>query len=188
MVFIWVALLGFLGDVWAARVGKTENLGDFIKTFTNGVVAGGADDFEMIVALHVNDLGVATTDDGCEEWKLGIVATEPVGVNVRLEMMGRVERLVVKDGESAGGKGADEKTSDETRSMSDGNGVNIVNGEIGVIERFFNDGIDGFDVAAGGNFRDDAAIFGMDVDLRDDNIRQDFLSVFDNCCGGFVAR
>ena len=43
-------------------------------------------------------------------------------------------------------------------------------------------------MAAGGDFWDDATILGVDVDLRHDNIGQDFLSVLDNRCGGFVAR
>lgn len=188
MIFVWVALLDLFGDVWAARVGKAENFGDFVKTFAYGVVTRAADDFEMIVAFHVDNLGVTTTDNGCKKRELWIVTAEPVGVDVGFEVVSRIERLVVKDGEGAGGKGADEEAADEARSMSDGDSVDAVDSFIGVTERLFDDWIDGLDMAAGGNFWDDAAVFGVDIDLRHNNIGQDFLAVFNNCCGGFVAR
>lgn len=41
---------------------------------------------------------------------------------------------------------------------------------------------------ASGDFWNDATVLGMDIDLRHNNIGQDFLSVFDNGGGGFVAR
>ena len=47
----------------AAWVGKAENFGDFVEAFADGIVAGGADDFEIVVLLHVNDLSMAATYD-----------------------------------------------------------------------------------------------------------------------------
>ena len=46
---------------------------------------------------------------------------------------------------------------------------------------------DGFDVRAGCDFWDDAAVFFVDVNLRDDNVRQNIGAVFDDRSGGFVA-
>ena len=63
MIFLRVTVFGGLADGWAARVGKTENFGDFVETFADGVVSGGADDFKLIVSFHVDDLGVAARDD-----------------------------------------------------------------------------------------------------------------------------
>jgi len=58
-VFFRVAVLGGCGDGGAARVGEAEDFGDFVETFTDGVVQGCADDFEVVVAGHADDLGVA---------------------------------------------------------------------------------------------------------------------------------
>ena len=46
--------------------------------------------------------------------------------------MGRVERLVVGDSESAGSKSADEEAADEAWSMSDGDGVDRIESLAGV--------------------------------------------------------
>ena len=62
-VFVFVARLAGFGDGWATRVGKTEDFGDFVETFANGVVASGADDFKIVVGGHAEDLGVAARDD-----------------------------------------------------------------------------------------------------------------------------
>ena len=50
---------GGFGNRRAARVRKTEDFRDFVETFADGVVVGGADDFEMVVGGHADDLGVA---------------------------------------------------------------------------------------------------------------------------------
>ncbi len=66
-VFSRVAIESGLGDGRAARVGKAEDLGDFVEAFTDGVVAGGANDVELIMSGHVDDLSVAARDDKGEE-------------------------------------------------------------------------------------------------------------------------
>lgn len=51
------------GDGGTSWVGKTEDFGNFVETFANGVVASGADNFKMVVALHMNNLGVSARDN-----------------------------------------------------------------------------------------------------------------------------
>lgn len=53
---------GGLADGRATWVGKTENFGDFIKTFADSVVASSADDFEVVMLGHSDNLSVATAD------------------------------------------------------------------------------------------------------------------------------
>ena len=102
MVFFRVAVLGGSRDGWAARVGQAENFGGLVETFADGVVARGADDFEVVVTLHVDDLGVTAGNDGGEKWEFGLVAAEPVGVDMGFEVVSRVEWDVVYDGDGAG--------------------------------------------------------------------------------------
>ena len=42
-------------------------------------------------------------------------------------------------------------------------------------------------MAAGGNFWDDATVGGVDINLADNNIAENFLSVFDDGGGCFIA-
>ena len=53
LVFIGVAVLGGLGDGGATGVGKTEDFGNFVETFADGVVVGGADNLKIVVFFHV---------------------------------------------------------------------------------------------------------------------------------------
>ena len=72
--------------------------------------------------------------------------------------------------------------------MSDGNGVKVFYGEVGVGESLVDDWEDGFDMTTGGNFGNDATVGRVDVDLRDNNIREDGLAILDDSGSSFVAR
>lgn len=64
-----VAILSAFGDRGAAGVGQTEDFGDLVETFADGIVAGGADDLKLVMGGHVDDLSVATRDDEGEKRK-----------------------------------------------------------------------------------------------------------------------
>ena len=72
VIFMRIAIFGGFRDRGATRVGETKDFGDFVKTFADGVVSGGADDFELVVGGHTNNLGVAAGDDKGEKWKLEV--------------------------------------------------------------------------------------------------------------------
>ena len=173
------------GATW---VGKSENFGDFIENFADGVIASAADDMKIVVVLHIYNLRMAAGNDEGEERKFRFVATQPVGVDVRFEMMGRVKRNVVKNGGSAGGEGADKKGADEAWGMSDGNGVNVGPIELSVSEGLVKDGVDGFDMRTSGNLGNNAAVGGMNIDLRDDDVGKNAVAIFDDGRCGFVTR
>lgn len=71
--------------------------------------------------------------------------------------------------------------------MGDSNGVEIFGGKVGVLQTLIDDGHNCLDVRAGGNFRNHAAIGRVDVDLRNDDIRQNVTAVFDDGSGSFVT-
>ena len=106
---------------------------------------------------------------------------------MRLDMVYLVERLIMNDGEGAGGERADEQRADQAGRVGDGDGVDIVPGAISVRQSFFDDRVDNFQVAAGGNFRDDAAVFGVDVNLGIDHIRKQAFAVLNDRRRCFVA-
>ena len=173
------------GATW---VGKSENFGDFIENFADGVIASAADDMKIVVVLHIYNLRMAAGNDEGEERKFRFVATQPVGVDVRFEMMGRVKRNVVKNGGSASSEGADKKGADEAWSMSDGNGVNVGPIELSVSEGLVKDGVDGFDMRTSGNLGNNAAVGGMNIDLRNDDVGKNAVAIFDDGRCGFVTR
>lgn len=102
-------------------------------------------------------------------------------------MMYRIQRFVMDDGQRAGGKGADEEGADKARGVSDGNGVDIVPGAVGVGEGLVDHRIDDFDVAASRDLWYNTTILSVNIDLCLDNVREEPSAVFDNrgCC--FVA-
>ena len=102
-------------------------------------------------------------------------------------MVDGVEGFIVKEGEGASGKSTDEEGAGEAGAVGDGDGVEVLDFEFGVLEGFVDDGEDGFDVGAGGDFGDDSAVGGVDVDLGDDDVAEDFCAVFYDGGGGFVA-
>ena len=91
---------------------------------------------------------------------------------MRLDVVYLVKRFVVNDGEGAGGEGADEQRADQAGCVGDSDSVDIIPGAAGIRQSFFNDRVNNFQVAAGGDFRDNAAVFGMDVNLGIDHIRK----------------
>lgn len=173
------------GATW---VWKSENFGDFIENFADGIVASAADDMKIVVALHIYNLRMAAGNDEGEEREFRFVATQPVGVDVGFEMMGRVKRNVVKNGGSAGSEGADKKGTDEAWGMSDGNCVNVGPIELSVSKGLVEDGIDGFDMRTSGNLGNNAAVGGMNIDLRNDDIGKNAVAIFDDGRCSFVTR
>ena len=84
---------------------------------------------------------------------------------MRLDMVYLVERLIVNDGEGAGGEGADEQRADQAGRISDSDGVDVVPGAISIRQGFFDDRVNDLQMAAGSDFRDDSAVLGVNVDL-----------------------
>ncbi len=110
-----------------------------------------------------------------------------ISVHMRLDVVYFVKRLIVNDSEGAGGESADEQRADQAGRVGDGDGVDIIPSTIGIRQSFFDDRVDNFQVAASGDFWDDAAVFGMDVDLGIDHIRKQAFAVFNDRRRCFVA-
>ena len=106
---------------------------------------------------------------------------------MRLDVVYLVKRFVVNDGEGAGGESTDEQRADQAGRVGDGDGVDVVPGAISVRQGFFDDRVNNLQMAAGGDFRDDAAVFGVDVDLGIDHIRKQAFAVFNDRRRCFVA-
>lgn len=71
--------------------------------------------------------------------------------------------------------------------MGDGDGVNVVPGEFCLVQGLMNNRENGLKMRTGGNFRDDTAVGFENVNLGDDNVAENFLSIFDDRGGGFIT-
>ena len=94
-----------MGNSWAARIGKAKNFGDFIETFTDSIITGRGDDFEMIVMFHADDLSMAAGNNESKERKFRFFG-EPVGINMGLKVMHWIEGDVMQNADSASGESA----------------------------------------------------------------------------------
>ena len=97
-----------MGNSWAARIGKTKNFGDFIEAFTDGIVTGRGDDFEMIMMFHADDLSMTTGNDEGKEGKFRFFG-EPVSINMRFKVVHWIKRNIMQNANSASGKCTNEK-------------------------------------------------------------------------------
>ena len=58
-----VSRTGQLVDDGAAGVTEAHDLGAFVHGFARGIVDGLAEDFHLVVAVHADDLGVASAHE-----------------------------------------------------------------------------------------------------------------------------
>lgn len=152
MIGVGIAGLGAASDGRSAGVRQTENLGDLVKTFADSIVASGADNFELVMSGHIENLSMAARDDEGEQGELGEGSRiEPVGIDMGFEVVDGIERLLPENGESARGERADEERAEQAWSMSDGDGVDFSFGEVGVLKCLMNNWEDGFKMRAGGD-------------------------------------
>ncbi len=82
----------------------------------------------------------------------------------------------------------DEERADEPRSARHRDRVDVGQADPSSLERLRDDGHHVDDVVARGELGHDAAVLGVDVDLRGDHVGEDVRAVLDNRRGGLVAR
>ena len=72
--------------------------------------------------------------------------------------------------------------------MGDSNGVEIFGGKVGVLQTLIDNWHDSFDVGTSGDFRNDAAVRRVNINLRNNDIRQNMTAVFDDGGSSFITR
>ncbi len=102
-------------------------------------------------------------------------------------MIDAQQRLIRRQRQALGVIDADQQRTDQTRSARHGDGVKLRRGHAGVVQRLIDDVADRLDVGARGEFREDAAVFGVQVDLRGDDVGDNRLAVDHDGGGGLVA-
>jgi hypothetical protein len=185
-----IALGGEAIHFRAAGIGKAEEFGGFIETFAGGIVDGRAEDDVVEFRADVNEHGMAATDDegdiGLEGFKSGALIANPWGVKVGLVMVYADEGAPEGVGESLAGLETDHQGRRKAGTLCGGYGLQIGWDDAGAREGFARDGEEIAEMLAGGELGDDAAVFGMELDLRGNHAGEDG-AIADDGDAGFIA-
>jgi len=177
-------------DDGAAMVGgrgeEVEEPGDLVEGFAGGIVDGGAEELGFEGRGDEVEIGVSARDD---EGNVGIgdVGGDVCGVDVGVEVINGEEGEVSGPGEGFCGGGADEEGADESGTVGDGDGMDVVEGEVRVGECGGEDGDEGFEMGATGDFGDDATETGVKGFGRGDGGGALVDAIGDDGGGGLVA-
>lgn len=109
------------------------------------------------------------------------------GVDVALEVVDGDDGARVGEGDGLGEGHADEKGTDEAGAFGDGDGGEIGVSGAGARHGVRDDGDDGAEVFARGEFGDDTAVLGVGIELRGDDGGKHARAVCEDGGGGFVA-
>ncbi len=194
-----IAVGGEFVDHRTAGISEGEEAGDFIVGFAGGVIAGATDAGVGKLAgaigglvLHFVNHGVAAGNDQADGGKFGAAIAggagfEKDGVDVAGEMVHGDERLAQREGESFSVSDADEQSADQAGTLGDGDGIEVLQSDAGLLDGFADDRDDLAEMFAGGEFRDDSAVFSVNFDLGRDDAGENAFAVGDDGGGGFVA-
>ena len=87
-------------------------------------------------------------------------------MDVAFEVIDGDEGKFLSEGEGFGVGDTDEECARETGTAGDGDGVEVIKGDVGLGQGGANNGNDGAEMLAGGQLGDDAAVTGVGGDLR----------------------
>lgn len=110
-----------------------------------------------------------------------------VSVNMRFNMVNRIEGFVFKEGESAGGEGANEQRADKARGVGNGNGVDVVPSKGSLSKSLVDHWVNYLYMAACGYLWYDSSVNGVNIDLRIHDITKKPPAVLNNRGCRFVA-
>lgn len=171
----------------AARVAEAEEFGHLVVSLASSVVAGFAFEAVMALAEAFEDMGVATTGDEGQRGVLDINAQEG-SANVAFEVVNTDEGNTLGISKGLGIGKAHEQTADQAGTLGDGNGGEVFEAGLRLIQSFADDRDDGAHMFAAGQFGYDATVALVNFELGGYARRKDFRAIFDDRGGGFIAR
>ncbi len=97
------------------------------------------------------------------------------------------QRQAAPQGDALGGVDAHQQRPRQPRPVGHGHRVRVIVAHVGLPHRLLNHGNDGLDVGAGSDLGKDAAVLGVQIHLRGDDVGEDAPPVLDHGGGRFVA-
>lgn len=174
-------------DNRAARITEAKEFGHLVVGLAGGVIARLAFEAVLAFAEAFEEMGVAATGNE-REGRVFDIDAEQSGADVAFEMVNTDERYTFGVGERLGVGEADEKAADKTGALGDRDGGEVFEAGVRLFEGFADDRDDGADVLAAGEFGHNTAIALVNFQLGRYARGKDLRAIFDDCCGGFIAR
>ena len=170
----------------SAGIGQAKQFGGLVESFADGVVQRTAIARILPRAVHRQQFAMAA---GHEQQQIGEwqAIRQPRRQCMAFQMVDRHQRQSVDEGDGFCRHHADQHAADQPRPARRGDSVEIRKPDPGLFHRPLDDSVHVIEVAARGNFRHDAAIGAMFVDLREHDVGQDAAVFPDHRGCGFVA-
>ena len=175
-------------DRRAAGIRQAEHTRGFIKALARGVVARPAENAKIGIAAHVHEHRVAAGNGKAEKRRFKLRVGNVVCGNVAADVVHRDERDAERRRGALGKVHAHEHRADEPRRVRHRHGV-----ELGFFyarrrDRAVRQPRDDLHMAARSDLRHDAAVYGVQVGLREYLVGEHPPAVFGHGDGSLVAR
>ena len=125
------------------------------------------------VVLDVEQQGVAAAREQAQERRLDRVGPEEERRDVAVQVVDGRERQAARPGQRLRGRDADEQCADEPGALRDRDRVDVVERRSRLAERLAHDRDDELEMPPRRDLGDDAAVAGVQVGLRGDDVRAD---------------
>ena len=171
----WISFFREAIDFRSGGVGEADEFSGFIETFPGGIIHGGTKQAMFQFTLNMHEHRVAAAHDegniGFERGEIGCErpAGDPGRVEVRFVVVNAEKRLAQGERHRLRGSETGHQRMREAGAAGGGDGFQLIDGGARLGEGGGGHGDQIPQVLAGGEFRDDAAIFGVQPDLRGDN-------------------
>ena len=144
------------------------------------------------MVAHEHEVGVSARCDEAEQGESGIGrgigdVLQPRGVDVPFEVVDAHQRGLLGEGEALRRVHADEEGARESGAVGDGDTVEVAQLYRRLLHGLPDDGVEREHVLARGELRNDAAVLGVHLDLRRDDVGVDGPPVLDDGGGRLVA-
>ena len=110
-------------------------------------------------------MGVSTGYNGTEKWRFQIRMLNIIGGNMSFYMMHTYQGQISCIGNGLGFCHAYKKRAHKPRPVSYTDSINIIQGDICLVQRFLDDLVDPFYMISGGDLRYNTSVQFMDLDL-----------------------
>ncbi len=168
LIFRVVPALGEGIHRLAAGIAQTQHPGGFVKAFAGSIVPGRAENVHIRVIAHIHQQCVAAGDGQTHKGRLQLRKGDVVGGDVAADVVYRDQGNAKAKNCGLGKINAHQHSANQAGGIADGNSVQLPAGDAGLRQRPVGKLADDLHMAAGGDFRHDTAVNGVEVGLGED--------------------
>ncbi|MBV6418065.1 MAG: hypothetical protein CMLOHMNK_02845 [Steroidobacteraceae bacterium] len=171
----------------SAGIRQAEELRGLVEGFAGRVIARLAEHAIVTDAAHVDEHRVTARDEQRDVRETRRIGLEERREQMPLEMVHVDGRHAPRVREAARERGAGQQRTDETGTRRAGDAVDVTAIRTGRRERLAHERHEAAHMIARGEFRHDAAIEAMQVDLRMQDMREQSATLVEDGDGAFIT-